>query len=140
MPAFPDDKPIVIFDGFCGLCSRVAQAVLTYDTRGVHRLLAAQTTLGTAIYRHFGLDPDDYETFIVLKDGRAFFASDAALELFRGLGQPWASLAILKIVPRPIRDWCYFWIAHNRMRFFGRTEACYLPAPEHRDRFLFWRT
>ncbi len=136
VPAFPDDKPIVIFDGYCGLCSRIAQFVLLRDKAGLHRLLPAQTTLGTAIYRHFSLDATNYETFIVLKDGRAYFASDAGLELFRGLGPPWSLLGLTGIVPRPIRDAVYFWIARNRMRFFGRTTACYLPRPEHRDRFL----
>lgn len=136
IPAFPDDRPVVIFDGFCGLCSRVAQFILKHDRRKALRLLPAQTALGTALYRHFGLDADNYETFIMLKDGRGYSASDAGLEVLRALGVPWSLGLAAKIVPRPLRDAVYFWIARNRMRFFGRTEACYLPAPEHRDRFI----
>ena len=136
VPAFPDDKPLVIFDGYCGLCSRTAQFILRHDRAGVFRLLPAQTALGTAIYRHFGLDPVDYETFVVLKDGRAYFASEASLEIFRTLGPPWSLMSLARVVPLPIRDAVYFWIARNRMRVFGRTESCYLPAPEYRNRFL----
>ncbi len=136
VPAFPDDKPLVIFDGYCGLCSRTAQFILRHDRAGTFRLLPAQTALGTAIYRHFGLDPVDYETLIVLKEGRAHFASEASLEVFRALGPPWSLMSLTRIVPRPIRDAVYFWIARNRMRVFGRTESCYRPAPEHESRFL----
>jgi predicted DCC family thiol-disulfide oxidoreductase YuxK len=136
IPAFADDKPLVIFDGHCGLCSRTAQFILRHDHEGVFRLLAAQTALGTAIYRHLGLNAEDYETFIVLKDGRAYFASEASLELFRALGPPWSLLWLARFVPRIARDGMYFWIARNRMRVFGRSETCYLPAPEHRSRFL----
>jgi predicted DCC family thiol-disulfide oxidoreductase YuxK len=44
--AFPDDRPIIIFDGYCALCSGWAQFVLRHDARGVYRLVAAQTQLG----------------------------------------------------------------------------------------------
>ncbi len=136
VPAFTDDHPLVIFDGYCGLCSRIAQFILRHDRAGTFRLLPAQTALGAAIYRHFELDAEDYETFILLKDGKGHFASDAGLELFRSLGLPWSALWLTRFVPRSVRDGIYFWIARNRMRVFGRSEICYLPAPEHRNRFL----
>ena len=136
VPTFPDDKPLVIFDGYCGLCSHTAQFILRHDHAGIFRLLPAQTALGTAIYRHFGLDPVDYETFIVLKDGRPYFASEASLEICRTLGLPWSLMSFVRVVPRRIRDAIYFWIARNRMRVFGRTESCYLPTPKYRSRFL----
>ncbi len=136
VPDFPDDKPLMIFDGFCGLCSRSVQFVLRHDKAGQFRFLAAQTGLGTAIYRHFGLDADDYSTFILLADGKAWYVSDAAIEVARRLTWPWSMAPLLKVVPPALRDQLYGLVARNRMRFFGRTEACYLPAPAERDRFL----
>jgi predicted DCC family thiol-disulfide oxidoreductase YuxK len=136
VPPFPDDRPLIVFDGYCGLCSRLVQFVLRHDRKRVHRLLAAQTPLGDALYNHFGLTVGDYETFIVIADGKAYFASEAGLVLFRALGAPWSWLYPLIVVPSGIRDRIYLWIAHNRMRFFGRTDTCYLPGPEHADRFL----
>jgi predicted DCC family thiol-disulfide oxidoreductase YuxK len=133
---FPDDRPLMIYDGFCGLCSRAVQFVLRHDKRGQFRFLPAQSELGTALYRHYGLDAESYETFIVLANGIPSFASDAALDLLPWLGPPWSLGRIGRLVPRGLRDQFYFWIARNRMRFFGRSEACHLPAPEHRDRFL----
>ena len=136
LPAFPDDKPLVVFDGYCGLCSRTVQFTLRHDHRGVFCFLAAQTGLGSAIYRHYGLNSDDYETFILISSGRAFFASDAAIELLRHLSFPWSMAVVGRLVPRSWRDGLYFLIARNRMRFFGRSVACYLPSPETASRFL----
>lgn len=136
IPAFPDDRPLIVFDGFCGLCSRLVQFVLRHDKAGAYRFVAAQTPLGTALFRHYGLDAENYDTFILLRDGRGHFVSEAAIELARELSPPWAWAPALRLVPQVIRDWVYLVIAHNRMRFFGRTEACYLPEPAVRARFL----
>lgn len=134
--SFPDDKPVVIFDGFCGLCARSVQFVLRRDKLGTFRFLPAQSALGTAIYRHYGLATDDYETVILLADGKLHVTSDAALGVLGRLGPPWSALGLARAVPRFIRDWVYRVVAKHRLRFFGRTEACYLPTPEQRDRFL----
>lgn len=40
------------------------------------------------------------------------------------------------IVPRPIRDRAYRIVAKNRYRWFGRSEACMIPTPDIRRRFL----
>jgi predicted DCC family thiol-disulfide oxidoreductase YuxK len=133
---FPDDRPLMVYDGFCGLCSRAVQFVLRHDKAGKFRFLQAQSDIGTALYRHYGLDAHSYETFIVLVDGRPYFASDAALELLRQLGLPWSLGLAGRLVPRALRDRAYFWLARHRMRFFGRTEGCYLPGPQDRERFL----
>jgi predicted DCC family thiol-disulfide oxidoreductase YuxK len=61
VPAFADDRPVLIFDGHCVLCSSFARFILRHDRERRFRLLAAQTPLGTALYRHLGLHPIDYE-------------------------------------------------------------------------------
>jgi hypothetical protein len=57
VPAFPDDRPIIIVDGQCVFCSSFAQFILWADRKRRFRLLGAQTPLGIALYRHYGLDP-----------------------------------------------------------------------------------
>lgn len=136
VPAFPDDRPLIVFDGYCGLCSRMVQFVLRYDKQALFRFVPAQSRLGMALYRHFGLDAVNYDTFILLRDGDAYFASDAAIEIGRGLGLPWSLAGALAIVPRRWRDGVYRFVAENRMRLFGRSPSCYLPDTATRDRFL----
>jgi predicted DCC family thiol-disulfide oxidoreductase YuxK len=137
VPAFADDRPIIIFDGKCVLCSWFARFILRSDRTGRFRLLAAQSQLGTALYHHFGLDPIGYETYVLLEDGKAFLRSEASLRIFAGLGAPWPALAALgRIVPLRLRDGVYNFVARHRLQWFGSRQSCYLPEPSQADRFV----
>ena len=136
VPAFPDDRPIVIFDGNCVLCSSFAQFILRVDRRHRFRLMTAQTPLGAALYAHYGLFDDDYRTNILLEDGRVWLKSDGSIRIFVGLGFPWSMAAIGKVLPRSLRDRLYDVVARNRLRWFGRRATCFLPDPQDADRFL----
>lgn len=136
VPSFPDDHPIIVFDGVCALCSAWARHILRYDRAQRFKLLAAQSVLGRAIYVHYGLDPDVYETNILIENGVAFFKSEGSIRMFEGLGFPWSMARLLRIVPVSLRDRSYEWIARNRYRFFGTTDLCFKPRPEDQARFL----
>jgi predicted DCC family thiol-disulfide oxidoreductase YuxK len=136
VPPCPDDHPIIVFDGYCALCSGWAKFVLKHDHAARYRLLAAQSPLGHALYVHYGLDPQDYETNILIADGRAWFKSEGSIRMAEGLGLPWSTAALFRIVPRRLRDFLYEFIARNRLRFFGKLDSCYMPAPGYKDRFL----
>ena len=136
VPKFADDMPVIIFDGQCVFCSAWARFVLRVDRRGVYRLLPAQTPLGRALYVHYGLDPEHYTTNILLKDGVAYFKADGSMRMATGLGFPWSLAAVFRVVPRGLREALYDVVARNRFRIFGRSDVCYAPRPEYRDRFL----
>ena len=136
VPSFPDDKPVVIFDGLCALCSGSAAFVLRHDAHAAFRLLPAQSPLGHALYVHYGLDPKNYQTMILLSDGVAWFASEAAIRIAQGLGFPWSLAVALRVVPRALRDRVYMWIARNRLRWFGARESCYMPDTRFADRMI----
>lgn len=139
VPAFKDDRPIIIFDGHCALCSRFARFVLRHDRRAVFRLMAAQSSLGQALYRHYQQDPVNFETNVLLDQGRAWFKSAGTIRMFVLLGFPWAVAAVLRIVPRTWLDRAYELIARNRLRWFGSSAVCFVADPAHRDRFLVSR-
>jgi predicted DCC family thiol-disulfide oxidoreductase YuxK len=134
--AFPDDRPILVFDGHCMLCSGFVQFILRHDRHRRLRLLAAQTPTGAALYRHFRLAPEDYETNILLEDGRAWLKSEGSIRIFERLGFPWSLIAVGRLLPLPIRDRLYEVIARNRLRWFGTRESCFLPDPSNADRFI----
>jgi predicted DCC family thiol-disulfide oxidoreductase YuxK len=136
VPPFPDDQPIIIFDGYCALCSGWAQFVLRRDRTARYRLLCAQSPLGYALYVHYGLDPQDYETNILIEDGAAWFKSEGSIRMAEGLGLPWSLAAVFRILPMPVRDRLYDFIARNRLKFFGKRATCYAPQPGYQDRFL----
>jgi predicted DCC family thiol-disulfide oxidoreductase YuxK len=136
VPDFPDDRPIIIFDGHCVLCSAFARFVLRQDRRAVFRLMAAQTPLGQAIYRHLRLDPIKFETNVLLENGLAYLKSEGTIRIFAHLGLPWSVSRGLRLIPRTLLDRLYNLIARNRLRWFGSQSTCFLSDPAHRDRFL----
>jgi predicted DCC family thiol-disulfide oxidoreductase YuxK len=90
-----------------------------------------------AILRQAGVSADARPaTIVLIEGGRAYARSTAALRIARRLRFPWNALAAGLIVPRPIRDAVYDWVARHRYGWFGRTDVCELPPPEWRDRFL----
>ena len=136
VPAFPDDKALVVFDGVCVLCSGFARFILKRDRHFAFRLATAQSPLGQALLRHYGLDPETLETNLVLADGRAYAKLDTVAAVATRIGGPWRVLALLRLLPRGLGDWLYDRVARNRYALFGRTEHCMLPPPEWRDRFI----
>ena len=111
VPPFPDDPPIIIFDGYCTLCSGWAAFVLRHGRAGKFRLLSAQSPLGQALYVHYGLDPQDYETNILIADGVAWFKSEGSIRMAEGLGFPWSLAAVFRVLPRAWRDRLYETVA-----------------------------
>lgn len=136
VPPFPDDRPVLIFDGECVLCSGFAQFILRHDHRRVFRLMAAQTPLGTALYRHFGLAEVNYETNVLLENGHPWLKSEGSIRVFERLGFPWNLVSAARLLPRRARDRLYEYIARNRLRWFGSHAVCWLPDPSQADRFL----
>jgi predicted DCC family thiol-disulfide oxidoreductase YuxK len=136
VPPFPDDKAVVVFDGVCVLCSGFANFILKRDTAFAFRLTTAQSPLGQALYRHYGLDTQEFETNLVIADGRAHAKLDSVAVTGERLGGPWRALALLRVLPYPLADWLYDRIARNRYALFGRTDSCMIPPPEWRERFL----
>jgi predicted DCC family thiol-disulfide oxidoreductase YuxK len=136
VPLFPDDKALVVFDGVCVLCSGFARFILKRDKTFAFRLATAQSPLGQTLYRHYGLDPEAFETNLVLIHGRPYAKLDTVAAVAERLGGGWRLLSVLRAIPRPIGDWLYDRVARNRYALFGRTEHCMLPPPEWRDRFI----
>lgn len=138
VPAFPDDLPVIVFDGVCGMCSRLVRFLLWVDSDAMrHRFVAAQSPLGEALYRHYGIDPRGYDTLLVLAAGRCRVKADGVLTLLAGLGLPWSGLArIGRLLPIRRLDAGYDLVAQNRYRIWGRFDACQRPPPGAESRFL----
>ncbi|HEY5826964.1 MAG TPA: thiol-disulfide oxidoreductase DCC family protein [Hyphomicrobiaceae bacterium] len=136
VPAFPDDKVLVVFDGVCVLCSGFAKFILKRDRAFAFRMTTAQSPLGQALYRHYGLDTEEFETNLVIAGGRPYAKLDSVAVAGARLGGAWRMLAVLRLLPRPLADWLYDRVAQNRYALFGRTDSCMIPPPEWRERFL----
>ena len=131
-----DAHPVLLFDGVCNLCHGVVRFVLDHDREARFRFAPLQSEVGRALLARFGLDADALDAVVLIDETGAHLRSDAALRVARRLGPPWSWLGPLAMIPRPLRDAVYDFIARHRYRWFGKKDACPLPRPEWRERFL----
>jgi predicted DCC family thiol-disulfide oxidoreductase YuxK len=139
---FSADGPhLVLYDGVCGLCSRLLQFLLAHDHRGVFRFASLQSTTGQAMVARAGGEPQALSSFYVVAnyrspEARALTRSRAALFVAGQLGWPWTAARLLGVLPKALLDRAYDLVARSRYRIFGRFDQCLVPSPEHRGRFV----
>jgi predicted DCC family thiol-disulfide oxidoreductase YuxK len=124
---FPDTRKLIVFDGVCVLCSGFARFVAKHDEAEQFSFVTAQAPLGQVLFRHYGLDDTDFETNLLIEDGRAYGRMEAFARIMKNLGVPWSLAMGVLMFPRPVRNWLYDRIARNRYRIFGRYETCAAP-------------
>lgn len=138
----PSTHPVLLYDGVCGLCNRLVQFTLRHDYRDTFRFASLQGLTAGRILQRQGQSPADLDTFYVATDfdqpGEHLCArSDAALFVLRELGGGWRTLATIGgVLPRFLRDAACNLVARNRYRVFGKFDACPLPDPNDRHKFL----
>lgn len=135
VPAPGEPEGLILYDGVCVFCSRWVRWVIERDRGGRFRFAPVQGVHGRRIAQSLGLDPEAPQSNAVIVGGMALFKSDATLSVLSSL-PGWGWTRAFLAIPRPIRDWAYDRMAANRYRFFGRTDVCWLPTPEERERFF----
>jgi predicted DCC family thiol-disulfide oxidoreductase YuxK len=130
----PAQRPIVFFDGVCNLCNAAVDFIIRHDPGSV--FLFAPLQGQTALDRLGPQGAAAPDTIVLLDADGQWLRSDAAVRIARGLRGPWRLLAVLRWLPRPLRDAVYRLIAGKRYAWFGRKQSCRLPTPAERARFL----
>lgn len=129
--------PVLFFDGVCNLCNASVQFVIRHDRQAVIRFASLQSAAGQkameAVSAQMGHVPD---SLIFLDNGRYYTESDAALRVAGHLDGGWRTFRFLRIFPAMIRNWAYRLVSRNRYRWFGKQDACMMPSPELKARFL----
>jgi predicted DCC family thiol-disulfide oxidoreductase YuxK len=128
--------PILLFDGVCSLCSRSVQWVIAHDPDARFRFAPLQSDAARALLLRHGLPLDALDSVVLVDADAHWTRSDAALEIARRVGGVWALAALAKLIPRPLRDAAYDWVARNRYARWGKRDECWVPTPELRARFL----
>ncbi len=131
-----NSHPVLLFDGVCNLCNGAVQFIIRRDPRGKVHFAALQSEAGQQLLEQFPQAPRDVSTIILVEKGKLYTRSDAALRVARHLSGAWPALYGFIIVPRPIRNAVYNWVARNRYRWFGKKDQCMIPTPNLKARFL----
>jgi len=139
-PARSADEHLVLYDGTCGLCSRVVRFVLRRDPGAVFRFASLQGEPGRAALARAGVASPDPGTFVVVTRWKeapaALTRSRAALFVAARLSRPWRWLRVLGVVPAALLDRAYDLVARHRHRLLRGSEACALPSASERKRFV----
>lgn len=136
VPAFDDSAPVAVMDAECAVCTWGARMVHRLDRTGTVRICPVQSPLGAALMQHYGLNPEDPASWLFLDRGACHVDFEAVLHAGWRFGG-WGRLtSVLRICPKPLRDWLYRRLARNRYALFGRADMCALPDPTFQRRLL----
>ncbi|MDB5251774.1 MAG: thiol-disulfide oxidoreductase family protein [Flaviaesturariibacter sp.] len=131
-----EQPPVILFDGVCNFCNGAINFVLRQDRRKRLRFAPLQSPAGQALLKQYGLDKNTFDSFVLIREGKVYRKSTAALAVLNELPWYWKEAQVLRIVPRFLRDTIYDFIARNRYRWFGRRDACMVPTADMRARFI----
>lgn len=128
--------PVLLFDGTCVLCNRTVWWLLARDRRGRLRFAALGSLAGQGLLARASQEVQEADSMVLVDESGIRIRSDAALGVARHLGGVYRLAALFRVLPRPLRDGVYDWVARNRFGWFGRRAACRIPSPAERARFL----
>ena len=126
---------VVLFDGVCNFCNGAVNFIIRHDGEKKFKFAPLQSEIGQEMQEKYRIG-EDVDSIILVENDKAYTHSTAGLRVVKGLGGIWSLGYVFIIVPAFIRDWAYRLFARNRYRLFGRQDACMLPTPDVRGRFL----
>lgn len=127
---------VIAFDGICILCNRFVAFLLRHDHAATLRFTINQSPYGAEIFARTGQNPAEPVSVIAVDGDHIHTESDAAIAAIAALGGTWRLVRAARLVPRPLRDAAYRFVAARRYRWFGKLDTCPLPDPRFTDRFL----
>ncbi len=126
---------IILFDGECHFCNQSVQFIIKRDPHAFYKFASLQSDIGRQFCRDYAI-PHDVDSLVLIEDNQYFIKSTAALRISKSLTGIWKIGTFFLLIPAPIRDMAYSFIAKNRYKWFGKKNACEIPSPEIRKRFL----
>lgn len=105
--------PVVLYDGTCGFCGGAVRWVLRRDRHRVFRFAPLDSDAGRRVLARHGVVADG-GTVVVFDGGGVFVRGDAVLRIVRRVGGIWHLLRVGAVLPRPVRDALYDWVARHR--------------------------
>lgn len=132
----PEGKHIILFDGVCNFCNTTINKIIEKDKQDLYVFASLQSEIGQEILQHIGVDKTT-DSIVLYQPGVAYYLkSDVVIQVARELGGKYYLLSWLRIFPKFFRDIGYDYFAKNRYKWFGKKDACMIPSPEVKAKFL----
>jgi predicted DCC family thiol-disulfide oxidoreductase YuxK len=128
--------PLIIFDGVCNYCCGMVNFIIRRDPCGLFRFAPFQSEAAKRTLGKFNYPADSLDSFVLIEGGKLYTKSEAGLRVQKLLGGFHKLLYAFIVVPAPLRDAVYDYIARNRYKWYGKKEECMIPSPEIKGRFL----
>ncbi len=140
-PSASEAHTLLLYDGVCGLCNKTVAFLIRHDRHDRLRFASLQSQLGRDLVKKHGANPDELSTIYVVTDyaqpsERVRKRSKAVFFALGELGGLWRVPALLRVFPAFLLDLGYNLVARVRYRVWGRFDACPMPSPETRHKFL----
>ncbi len=136
-PSIELNKKLVLFDGVCNLCNGAIQFMINHDKEDAFRYAALQSDIGKKLIAERNIDTEKVDSILLIEPGVAYYdKSDAALQIGKHLKGYRTISGILYLIPSGLRNIVYDFIARNRYKWYGKKEACMIPTPELKAKFL----
>ena len=117
------ENPVIMFDGFCNLCSGMVTFLLKVDRKKQFRYISLQSDEGQKLISDFNVPREIDSVFLIYHD-RFYIYSEAIIQTVVLLPFPWRMAGIFRFFPLKIRDGLYSFVAKRRMKWFGRRTEC----------------
>lgn len=130
------DHPVILFDGVCNYCNSICNFIIKHDPGKHFRFAHLQSKAGRDLLAQYGFAPDMLDSVVLIENGAAYLKTDVTIHMARHLTGIVRWAVLLRLVPRFIRNIGYDIIARNRYRWWGKQDACIVPTPDVRDRFI----
>ncbi|MCC6796220.1 MAG: thiol-disulfide oxidoreductase DCC family protein [Candidatus Hydrogenedentes bacterium] len=130
------EHPIILFDGVCNYCNSILNYIIKHDHKKRFRFAHLQSNAGQDLLEQYGFPRDMLDSVVLIENGKAYTKTDVTIRIAPHMSGIAKFAVLLRILPRAIRDIGYDFIARNRYKWWGKQEACIVPTPDVRDRFL----
>jgi predicted DCC family thiol-disulfide oxidoreductase YuxK len=127
---------IIFFDGVCNLCNGFIQFIIKKDIEKKFKFASLQSEYASSLPIFSGKISKIFSTVVLLHEGIYYYHSTAILKIAKQLPIPYSTLFYIIVIPAPLRDFVYKWIAKNRYSLFGKSNDCWLPSSNLKERFL----
>lgn len=128
------DRPLILFDGICGLCNFFVDFLMKIDSKNHFYFTPLQ---GETAQKHFQKNElYKYDSIALFYNEEFYYKSDAILKIFILKASFWKLFAVFYILPSAFRDFIYDLIAKKRYTLFGKKESCRFPTKEERAKLL----
>tara|TARA_B100000427_G_C15298743_1_gene503099 strand:- start:251 stop:667 length:417 start_codon:yes stop_codon:yes gene_type:complete len=131
-----DANMIILFDGVCNMCVWSVRFIILRDKNDKFRLVSIQSDIGKKIIKDHNIDIKKNDSIVLISNSVIKYRSSAVLSILYHLRTIWKVFLIFYIIPSPIRDLIYKFVAKTRYIFFGKRQQCVLPQEIKNSKFL----